>query len=227
MATHYARVRGRKVEDISLQPRRAGRLQGNVPASRGMFFRFSAMSGGSRARVPKTETQGRIHTSAATVASCPSRTRCRSRSASKTSSGEDGARRAGGQHVNKTESCPHLVQEGTSEEMEAKCQDERSQHKNHDRAMASSAAGCTSRISCLHQAARATPHPHRLRRSQRTHPHLQLSAEPRHRSPHQSQPYKLDFIIAGDMGDLLQGLRDFDRACRPSATPTPQKKSED
>src|SRR5205814_1490289 len=43
---------------------------------------------------------------------------------------------AGGQHVNKTESAVRIwYKQGTPEEMEVKCQDERSQHKNYDRTM--------------------------------------------------------------------------------------------
>ena len=43
---------------------------------------------------------------------------------------------AGGQHVNKTESAVRIwYKKGTPEELEVKCQDERSQHKNYDRAM--------------------------------------------------------------------------------------------
>ena len=43
---------------------------------------------------------------------------------------------AGGQHVNKTESAVRIwYRKGTPDEMEVKCQDERSQHKNYDRAM--------------------------------------------------------------------------------------------
>ena len=82
---------------------------------------------------------------------------------------------AGGQHVNKTESAVRIwYKKGTPEEMEVKCQDERSQHKNFERAM----RDLRSRLfekqqqQAAQSACRATPDPDRQRRPQRPHPHL-------------------------------------------------------
>src|SRR4029077_21264289 len=95
-------------------------------------------SGGHRVqRVPKTETQGRIHTSAATVAILPEPEEAQIDIKDSDIIWERmRAGGAGGQHVNKTESAVRIwYKQGTPDEIEVKCQDELSQHKNSDRAM--------------------------------------------------------------------------------------------
>ncbi len=74
MYTHYARDRGWKVEDISFSPGEQGGFKEIVFGISGddAFLHLRYESGGHRVqRVPKTEQQGRIHTSAATVAVLP------------------------------------------------------------------------------------------------------------------------------------------------------------
>ncbi|MGH7227460.1 MAG: PCRF domain-containing protein, partial [Gemmataceae bacterium] len=74
MYTHYARDRGWKVEDISFNPGEQGGFKEIVFGVSGddAFAHLRYESGGHRVqRVPKTEQQGRIHTSAATVAVLP------------------------------------------------------------------------------------------------------------------------------------------------------------
>src|SRR5207248_5181829 len=81
--------------------------------------------------------QRRIHTSAATVAVLPEPDEVSVEINDSDIEWEKmRAGGAGGQHVNKTESAVRIwYKQGTPDEIEVKCQDERSQHKNYDRAM--------------------------------------------------------------------------------------------
>ena len=140
MYTHYARDQGWKVEDISFSPGEQGGFKEIVFGVTGddAFAQLRYESGGHRVqRVPKTEQQGRIHTSAATVAVLPEPDEVQVEIRDQDIEWEKmRAGGAGGQHVNKTESAVRIwYKKGTPEELEVKCQDERSQHKNYDRAM--------------------------------------------------------------------------------------------
>src|SRR5438876_2468661 len=140
MYSRYAETQRWKVEVLESSPSSLGGMKEVVAAIQGnkVYSRLRYASGGHRVqRVPATEQQGRIHTSAATVAVLaePDEVQVDVKDAD-IEWERMRAGGAGGQHVNKTESAVRIwYKRGTPEELEIKCQDERSQHKNFERAM--------------------------------------------------------------------------------------------
>jgi peptide chain release factor 1 len=234
MYTMFAKAKGWQVEDIGFNPGEQGGYKEVVFSVKGdevyQYLKFE--SGGHRVqRVPKTEQQGRIHTSAATVAVMPEPDEVQIEIKDEDIEWERmRAGGAGGQHVNKTESAVRIwYKQGTPDEMEVKCQDQRSQHKNFERAM---------RIlrSRLFEKQQEKLHSQRAQQRRTLIGSGDRSARIRTYNFPQNRItdhrinltlYRLDAVINGELDELIAALREFDKKERLGQSQLPGTAGDD
>ena len=212
MYIRYSEKRGWQVEIMSEHEGEHGgykeiiiRIIGNA-----VYSQLKFESGGHRVqRVPETESQGRIHTSACTVALMPEVDVIDEIEIKKSDLREDTYRASGkgGQHVNKTDSAIRLTHLPTGIVVE--CQDQRSQHKNRARAM-----------SVLQSKLLAAEHERQESEQAETRRNLVGSGDRSERIRTYNFPqgrvtdhriglslYKLDEILQGNLNYLIEPLR--------------------
>ncbi len=215
MYSAWCDQQGWKTETMEFSPTELGGLKEVVFSitGEGAFHCLQFESGGHRVqRVPETETQGRVHTSAATVAVLPEADEVEVDI--RPEDIEVDTMRAGGpggQKVNKTESAVRITHLPTG--LVVKCQDEKSQHKNRARAL----RVLRSRILELQQSQQDSERSAKRRtlvgsgdRSER----IRTYNFPQNRlTDHRCglTLYKLDRIIHGELGELITALQAFDR----------------
>ena len=212
MYARYAESKRFSVEVLSESPGEHGGYKEIISriAGNGAFSRLKFESGTHRVqRVPQTEAQGRIHTSACTVAILPELDEIEEVAINPAELRIDTYRSsgAGGQHVNKTDSAVRITHLPTGIVVE--CQDERSQHKNRSRAMKLLRARLTAAEEEKQQSAQA--HTRRLQvgsgdRSER----IRTYNFPQGRvTDHRVNLtlYKLQQIMNGDLDELLDALQ--------------------
>ena len=212
MYTRYAERRGWTVELISQSPGEHGgyrevicRILGKSAYS---WFRFEA--GTHRVqRVPATEAQGRIHTSACTVAVLPELDEVDEVVVAAADLRIDTFRSsgAGGQHVNKTDSAIRITHLPSGIVVE--CQDERSQHKNRARAMALLSARLLAAETEQRNAAEAAARRSQVGSGDRSE-RIRTYNFPQGRvTDHRVNVtlYRLDTVMDGDLDGLIEPLR--------------------
>ena len=211
MYSRYAEHQGWKVEVISANESELGGYREIISriVGEGAYSRLKFESGGHRVqRVPATETQGRIHTSACTVAVMPEADEIGDVEINTADIRIDTFRAsgAGGQHINKTDSAVRITHLPTGIVVE--CQDDRSQHRNKAQAMAVLAARIKDAQLREQQAGIASTRKSLIGSGDRSE-RIRTYNFPQGRvTDHRINLtlYKIDFIMQGELDELLDAL---------------------
>jgi peptide chain release factor 1 len=212
MYSRYAETQGWRLEVMSASEGDHGGYKEIIAqiSGSGPYGILKFESGGHRVqRVPDTESQGRIHTSACTVAVLPVVPESQAIEINPSDLRVDTYRAsgAGGQHVNKTDSAIRLTHIPSGVVVE--CQDERSQHKNRARAMSVLQARLNNIEKEKRDAEEASTRKSLVGSGDRSE-RIRTYNFPQGRvSDHRINLtlYKLDDVIAGDLGALLGPIR--------------------
>ena len=217
MYARHAESKGYGVEIMSESAGEHGGFKEIIAriSGRGVFSRFKFESGTHRVqRVPATEAQGRIHTSACTVAILPELDEVDDVAINPADLRIDTYRSsgAGGQHVNKTDSAVRITHIPSGIVVE--CQDERSQHKNRSRAMALLKARLLASEQEKQQSAQAQSRKLQVGSGDRSE-RIRTYNFPQGRvTDHRINLtlYKLADVMNGDLDELLDALQQEHRA---------------
>lgn len=212
MYTRFAEAQGWRCEVLSANESDLGgykeivlRLDGD-----GVYGQLKFESGGHRVqRVPATESQGRIHTSACTVAVMAEPDEAEEIQLNPADLRIDTFRAsgAGGQHVNKTDSAIRITHLPTG--LVAECQDDRSQHRNKAKAMAVLAARLREKDRSERAAKEAAQRKSLIGSGDRSDRIRTYNFPQGRLTDHRINLtlYKLGAIMDGDLRDVLQGLQ--------------------
>ncbi|HJL85189.1 MAG TPA: peptide chain release factor 1 [Candidatus Marinimicrobia bacterium] len=211
MYSHYAERKGWTTETLSSSPTGSGGLKEVIFAVKGdgAFGEMKFEGGVHRVqRVPETESSGRIHTSAATVAILPE-----AEEIDLKINPDDiridtfRASGAGGQHVNKTESAVRITHTPTG--LVVSCQDEKSQHKNRVAAMKVLRSRLLAQEEEKQQSERAEVRKSMVSTGDRSAKIRTYNFPQGRVTDHRIELtlYKLDNIMNGDISELIEQLR--------------------
>lgn len=211
MYTRYAERQRWQVEIVSESASDLGGYKEVIArlVGEGAYSRLKFESGGHRVqRVPATEAQGRIHTSACTVAVMPEADALADIQINPADLRIDTFRAsgAGGQHINKTDSAVRITHLPTG--LVVECQDDRSQHRNKDRAMQVLAARLKDRQEREAQAKEASARKSLIGSGDRSD-RIRTYNFPQGRvTDHRINLtlYKIDALMDGDLDELLGTL---------------------
>jgi peptide chain release factor 1 len=211
MYSRYAERQRWKVEIVSASESELGGYREIIAKIEGfgVYSKLKFESGGHRVqRVPETETQGRIHTSACTVAVMPEADEVSDVVINPADLRIDTYRAsgAGGQHINKTDSAVRITHLPTGIVVE--CQDDRSQHRNKAQAMAVLAARIKDSQVREQQSKEAATRKSLIGSGDRSE-RIRTYNFPQGRiTDHRINLtlYKIDAMMEGDLDELVEGL---------------------